>query len=260
MTRSRDGVKISYETYGEPSSPAVVLVHGWAGNRTYWKSQFEFLAPSYHVIALDLGGHGESGVGRSDWNLKAFGDDVLAVVEEVDPSKVALVGHSMGGDAIVFAATQLGDRVAGLVWVDVFRSLGDETPSSSEQVEAFAAPFRANFVDAVDGFARGMFPSTSDPVLVHRVAAEMASAPQEAAAGSIGYALNRQPPIIDGLSHITARVVAINPDVAPTDADSLRAHGVTSVVVLNNVGHFLMLEDPGQLNPVLAETLASFFP
>jgi pimeloyl-ACP methyl ester carboxylesterase len=259
MTRSRDGVEIAYETHGESTAPAVLLVHGWAGNRTYWHRQIDILVDRYFVIALDLGGHGESGVGRADWTLKAFGDDVVAVIEDVDPPSVALVGHSMGGDAIVFAATQLGDRVNGLVWVDAFRSLGDEAPASADQVEAFAAPFHADFAGAVDGFVRGMFPSTADPALVDRVAADMAGAPHEAAAGSIACALNRQPPIIDALPRITAPIVAINPDVAPTDLRSLRTHGVASVVMLHDVGHFLMLEDPGQFNPVLAETLASFF-
>ena len=90
------------------------------------QAQVDYLAERNVVVAVDLGGHGESGLGRADWNLAAFGDDVLAVVEEVGAQKVALVGHWMGGDAIVHAARQLGDRVAGLVWIDAFRSLGND--------------------------------------------------------------------------------------------------------------------------------------
>ncbi|MEO7555000.1 MAG: alpha/beta hydrolase [Acidimicrobiales bacterium] len=235
----------------------MVLVHGWAGNRTYWRHQVDFLADRYRVITLDLGGHGESGAGRSDWNLVAFGDDVAAVVQAVDATNVALVGHSMGGDAIVFAARQLGDRVIGLVWIDAFRSLGDETPASPDEVDGFVAPFRADFAAAADGFARNMFPATADAELVDRVAAEMAGAPQDAALGSLGYAMNRQPRLLAALTEITAPTVAINPDVAPTDSESLRKYGV-EVTVLRDVGHFLMLEDPAQFNPVLAATLASF--
>ncbi len=76
----------------------------------------------------------------------------------------------------MFAAQQLGDRVTGLVWIDAFRSLGEQTPASPEEVVEFVAPFRADFAGAVDGFARNMFPTTADPDLVGRVAAEMASA------------------------------------------------------------------------------------
>ena len=260
MARSRDGVEIAYETHGRTSgeAPVVVLVHGWAGNRTYWANQIDLLAAWYHVVAVDLGGHGESGVGRDDWNLPAFGDDVVAAVEEVGARHVALVGHSMGGDAIVFAACSLGDRVRGLVWVDAFRSLGDEPTSSTEDVAAFVAPFREDFGVAVDRFARNLFPAGADAALVDRIAGDMAGGPRDAAVGSLGYALNRHPPIIAALAELTAPVVAINPDVAPTDVESLRRHGVDPVV-LTGVGHFLMLEDPEQFNPVLVATLASFF-
>jgi pimeloyl-ACP methyl ester carboxylesterase len=43
----------------------------------------------------------------------------------------------------------------------------------------------------------------------------------------------------------------------PTDVDSMRRHGVEPIV-LEDVSHFLMIEDPEQFNPVLAATLASF--
>jgi pimeloyl-ACP methyl ester carboxylesterase len=187
---------------------------------------------------MDLGGHGESGTGRGDWNLPAFGDDVVAVVEAVGARDVALVGHSMGGDAIVFAAPLLGDRVRGLVWVDTFRSLGDEPTSSADDVARFVSPFH--------------------PALVDHVARSMVAAPQEPALGSIGYALNRHPPIIAALAALSAPVVAINPDVSPTDVESLRRHGVKPII-LTGMGHFSMLEDPDQFNPVLVATLASFF-
>ena len=260
MAQSRDGVAIAYESHGrtDRDAPTVVLVHGWAGNRTFWSRQVDVLAERYHVVAVDLGGHGESGTDRGDWNLRAFGDDVVAVVEAVNARDVALVGQSMGGDAITFAARALGDRVRGLVWVDAFRSLGDEPTSSAGDVAGFAAPFHADFGAAVDRFARSLFPEGADPALVEHVARSMVAAPQEAALGSIGYALNRHPPIIAALAELSAPVVAINPDVAPTDVESLRRHGVEPII-LHGVGHFSMLEDPDQFNRVLVATLASFF-
>ena len=238
-------------------TPAVVLVHGWAGNATYWDHQVAYLAARYHVITVDLAGHGESGLGRTDWNLVAFGDDVVAVVDEIDAQNVALVGHSMGGDAIVFAARRLGDRVAGLVWVDAFRSLGKEPVSTPEQVDDFLAPFREDFPGAVDQFVRNMFPAGADDELVDRVAADMAAVRRDATLGSLGYALNREPALIAALADIAAPIVAINPDIAPTDTESMRRHGIEPIV-LKDVGHFLMIEDPKQFNPVLGATLATF--
>jgi pimeloyl-ACP methyl ester carboxylesterase len=261
MSRSRDGVQIAYASYGAGDgvdAPTVVLVHGWSGNRGYWAHQIEFLAERYRVVAVDLGGHGESGVGREDWNLAAFGDDVVAVIDEVGARRVALVGHSMGGDAIVHAARRLGDRVTGLVWVDAFRSLGNERESSPAEVDAFLVPFRADFEAAVQRFVRNMFPEGADGELVDQIAAGMAAAPPEVALGALCYARNREPPILAALARITAPIVAINPGIAPTDVESLRRHGVEAIV-LEEVGHFAMLEAPHRFNRVLAATLASFF-
>jgi pimeloyl-ACP methyl ester carboxylesterase len=260
MTRSRDGVELAYATHtarGAGTGPAVVLVHGWLGNRTYWDAQVDSLTERHDVITLDLGGHGESGAGRTDWNLQAFGDDVVAVVEDVDPEQVVLVGHSMGGDAVLFAARQLGDRVAGLVWVDAFRSLGHEQPAPPEAIEAFVAPFREDFDGAIDQFVGRLLPAEADPALAERVAADMKAARREVALGSIGYALNREPAVLAALADLKAPVVALNPADFSADEESLRRYGVEPIL-LEAVGHFPMLEDAAQLNRVLAKTLASF--
>jgi pimeloyl-ACP methyl ester carboxylesterase len=259
MTRSRDGVELAYVTHcaqGASTGPTVALVHGWLGNRTYWDGQLEALTAGHDVIALDLGGHGESGVGRADWDLPAFGDDVIAVVRDADPEHVVLVGHSMGGDAVLFAGRELGDRVTGVVWVDAFRSLGKEQPSTPEAVEAFVAPFRDDYEATIDQFVGRLLPA-ADPVLVRRVAADMKKARREVALGSIGYALNREPAILAALSEVKAPLVALNPADGSTDVDSLRRHGVEPLL-LEGVGHFPMLEAPALFSSALVQTLASF--
>jgi pimeloyl-ACP methyl ester carboxylesterase len=260
MARSLDGVEIAYESHGDGAAgaPVVVLVHGWAGNRSYWANQVDVLAARSRVVALDLGGHGESGLGRVDWNLPAFGGDVVAVVDELGAERVALVGHSMGGDAIVYAARDLGDRVVGLVWLDTFRSLGDEPTSTPDDVAGFVAPFRDDFEGAVDRVVHGMLPDGADPALFDRIVADMVGTPREVTLGSIACALNREALLLPALAEVKAPIVAINPDIGSTDADSLRRHGVDQVVMLIGVGHFSMLEDPDQLNAALVEALASF--
>src|SRR5687767_2499372 len=71
MAQSRDGVEVAHEIRGRADgvAPTVVLVHGWAGNRSFWRRQVDLLAEFYQVVVVDLGGHGESGLGRNDWSL-----------------------------------------------------------------------------------------------------------------------------------------------------------------------------------------------
>ena len=206
-------------------------------------------------MAIDLAGHGESGIGRASWTMPAFGDDTVAVVEQLGLERVVLVGHSMGGDVVTEAALRLGDRVAGVVWVDTYQSLEEVT--TAEELDAFVAPFRHDFPGQTRRFIRGMFPPTADPALVEWVADDMAAAPPEIALDTLVYAWGNDGPILDALARLSVPVVAINPDDRPTDVESLARRGVGTVIV-HGAGHFPMLEDPAQFDAALAEVIAAF--
>ena len=66
--RSADGVLISYQMAGE-GPVSVVFVHGWSCDRGYWKEQLDYFARVHRVVALDLAGHGDSGLNRDDWTF-----------------------------------------------------------------------------------------------------------------------------------------------------------------------------------------------
>lgn len=247
-----DGLRIVYETSGE-GTPALVFVHGWSCDRTYWKGQIEPFSRRFKVVGVDLGGHGESGRGgRVVWSMAAFGGDVAAVVESLDLERVVLIGHSMGGDVIVEAARRLPERVAALVWIDTYTQL--RTPRTPEQLQALVAPFRTNFVEATRAFVRGMFPVNADRTLVEQVAADMSAAPPAVALGSLESAMSFDREIPRALQELKLPVVTINPDNRPSDVASLERYGV-EVVFMTGVGHFPMLEDPERFNRILGEVL-----
>ena len=227
-----------------------MFVHGWSCDRSYWRS---LDLPWGGVVALDLAGHGESGAGRSSWTMEAFGRDVVAVVEALDLRRVVLVGHSMGGDVVVEAALRMRERVAGLVWVDVYRSFGVPLQDVASRV----APFRVDFRGTTHAFVRAMFPPDADPDLVEWVAEDMASAPPAVALPALVEAWGAGRVMPGLLARLGLPVVAINPLGPPSDAASLAAHGV-SLVTMPGVGHFPMLEDPERFNAVLREVVARF--
>jgi len=164
------------------------------------------------VVTLDLAGHGESGLDRENWTLQGFVEDLVAVVEALHLKKAVLIGHSMGGDVIVEAGKLLGDRIVGLIWVDVYRQLGH--PSPPEQTERFLAPFRADFVRTTNRFVRGMFLPDSDKALVDWVAADM-SAGGEVALKILEvdlYTFERQ--VTDTLPSLRTPIVSIKPGLS----------------------------------------------
>jgi len=251
---SPDGIPIHYTADGS-GSPAIVFVHGWSCDRSYWRGQLGPIAAGHRVVAIDLAGHGESGAGRQSWTMDAFGADVAAVVEELGLDDVVLVGHSMGGDVILEAALLLEHRVRGLVWVDTYRSLGE--PATPESVEAFIAPFRRDFVGEVLQLVRGFFPPTADGDLIEWIAADMAAAPPDAALDALRHAIENEGPAIAALARLDAPRAAINPDYRPSDVASLARYGFRTLI-LDGVGHFSMLEDPIQFNRALEDVVASF--
>jgi len=105
--------------------PAIVLMHGFAGDRLSLSSLARRLAAAgYAVLAIDASGHGENrnpllrGFVRSD----AFQGDLAAAVDHlrlspfVDGERLALMGHSMGaGAALDFATRDSGIDAAVLI-------------------------------------------------------------------------------------------------------------------------------------------------
>ena len=244
---SASGASIAYETHGS-GSPALVFVHGWSCNRNYWKGQLEPFSKRFTVVAVDLGGHGASGVERTSWTIPEFGSDVAAVVETLRLNHIILIGHSMGGDVIVEAARMLRSRVLGLIWIDTYKKVGQ--PQSPEDIQTFVASIQSDFVENTGAFVRTMFPPSADPALVERVAQDMSSAPPAIALPSLEAALFFDRNIPSALSELGLPVIAINPDHSPTDNASLERHGV-EVMLMPGVGHFLMLENPEGFNPLL---------
>jgi pimeloyl-ACP methyl ester carboxylesterase len=254
VARSADGIPVHFEVEGA-GEPTLVFVHGWSCDRTYWSRQIDHLAATHEVVAVDLAGHGESGGGRREWTMPAFGGDVVAVIEKLGLRQVVLIGHSMGGDVIVEVALALPERIVGLVWVDTYNTLGGvDTP---EETEKFVRPVRQDFRTAVEGFVRPMFVPGSDPRLVEHVVADMSAAPPEVAVEMMVHALTNDDAILAALPELQAPVVAINPDYRPNDVEALRRHGVEAVL-MTGVGHFLMLEDPEAFNRLLGQTVEDF--
>lgn len=241
-----DGVRVHFDVEGR-GVPALVFVHGWSCDRTYWRRQMSHFAERHQAVAIDLAGHGESGADREAWTMPAFGDDVVAVVRKLELDELVLVGHSMGGDVIVEAALRLPDRVAALVWVDTYSKLGD---SDHRDVDEFMQPFRRDFVTATRGLVRRMSSPASDPDLVEWIAADMSSAAPEIALDAMKHAVTNDDAILAGLRELNVPVFAINPDNRPTDVESLWRHGVETVP-MSGVGHFGMMDDPDSFNRLL---------
>jgi pimeloyl-ACP methyl ester carboxylesterase len=249
---SADGVPIHYRMQGQ-GAPTLVFVHGWAYDSGLWDAQAGHFAKTNQVVTLDLGGHGQSGKGRKDWTMEAFGEDVAAVVRKLDLDRVVLIGHSMSGPVILEAARRIPDRVVGLVPVDTLSNV--EQKESPEELEKLFAGLQADFKKATGHFMRNyMFTKSTSPEFIETVV-QKTSAMEPA----IGIAALRHTWSYDArpaLQAIKAPIVAVNADLWPANLEAARRHAPQfDVVLVKGLGHYLMREDPARFNPALEEAL-----
>jgi pimeloyl-ACP methyl ester carboxylesterase len=247
-----DGVDIRYEVAGS-GEPALVFVHGWSCDRTYWRAQVDHFARSHRVVAIDLGGHGESGLGREDWTMPRFGADVRAVVETLDLPRVVLIGHSMGGPVIAEAARLMPDRVVALLPIDTFHDV--DLPMPEDLRDQMLGSMRADFPTATLGFVKQfMFVPGTDSGVVERIARDMAAAPPAVGVSAMEQLLDYDEGA--ALAGLRAPVRLINADLFPTDLEAARRHNLgLGLTVMPGVGHFLMMEDADEFNRLLERAI-----
>ena len=255
--RSADGVQVSYQMAGD-GPLSVVFVHGWSCDHNYWKEQLDYFAQVHRTVALDLAGHGDSGLNRDDWTIPAFGEDVAAVIDGLKLDRVVLVGHSMGGPVIVEAARIAPQEVIGLVVVDALQD-PDAPGMTLDAMQGFLARFEENFSDAMrDLVSTGMFVPESDPILKAWIVEDMASGPPEVGVGALrANILWPSTTRSNALAALRVPVRLINSPLYPTDSAAVNRYGM-DVVIMSGVGHFLMMEDPKRFNALLSSAIANF--
>jgi sigma-B regulation protein RsbQ len=251
--KAADGVPIVYSAAGS-GEPALVFIHGGLANRGFWDEQLKAFSPDHRVIALDLPGHGESGIERKKWGLPEFGDDVRAVVEAEGLKKLIVFGNSLGGPVAIEAALRLPDKVLGVVGVDTFQALSYKM--TAEQARQRAEAFRADFAGSLKGMVKSLFHPDAPPALVADAERRMGQTSPQAAYQMFLSMADYDPAA--AARRLTVPLYAINGDLFPTDVA-----GVSSVkpdfdvIVMKHMGHYPMLERPEEFNRDVSEVVSA---
>src|SRR5580704_4906531 len=91
-----NGVDIYWESRGSGGTP-LVLLHGGYGLASMFAGLAGQLAADRQVIALELQGHGHTADVSRPFSWDDFADDVAAVIAQLGPGPVDLLGYSLGG-------------------------------------------------------------------------------------------------------------------------------------------------------------------
>jgi esterase len=118
--RAVDGLQLSYLDWGNEAAPAVVCVHGYTSSAEAFNAPARHLCGRFHVLALDVRGHGES-----EWSPAGayqYADqagDLAGFVDGLGLDRFVLIGTSMGGIIAMAYAAAHPRRLRGLVINDI---------------------------------------------------------------------------------------------------------------------------------------------
>lgn len=112
-----NGIELNIEERGN-GTPAIIFLHYWGGSSRTWAEVIAALPDTYHTIAPDLRGWGESAAPADNgYALIDFVNDILAMITTLEVREYVLVGHSMGGKIAQLLASQRPRGLAGLVLI-----------------------------------------------------------------------------------------------------------------------------------------------
>ncbi|MYH40315.1 MAG: alpha/beta hydrolase [Chloroflexi bacterium] len=236
--------------------PVLLFIHGWLRSTADWSKQARAFRSRHRVIRVDLRGHGRSPAPPGGYARRQLAADVVALMDELDLSRVVLVGHSMGCGVALDVAGAAPRRVCALALVD---GVGPREPMTRAEIEAHP------FVSAVSGpdyrervveLAGGgiAFTPRSDPRLVRRIPRESVRTPQHVALRSLrGAVLANRSAAWGRLRKPILCVASSNVRISAAQVREVLPDAEFGQVV--GSGHWVQLEAAPQLHAMLRSFL-----
>ena len=145
-----DGRRFHYMEWGEPDSPPMLLLHGYAQTCHSWDFVALAMCDRFRVLSLDQRGHGDTDwAPDGDYSPEGYWNDLNAVAEALDLRDFVLMGLSMGGRNAISYAANHQRRVKALVVVD---SAPVMQRAGSERMRRFVQG--DDELDSVDAFVK----------------------------------------------------------------------------------------------------------
>jgi len=116
-----NGIKIAYKIHGE--GYPLILLHGFAMYKEFWKWQVKELSKELRVITIDIRGCGKSDHPTEAFSMEDLADDIRALLDFLDIDKIHLGGHSFGGMIAQHFALNYPNRLNKLILMSTFANL-----------------------------------------------------------------------------------------------------------------------------------------
>jgi pimeloyl-ACP methyl ester carboxylesterase len=251
-TAQLDGAPVHFTEYGAGDT-ALVFVHGWACDETFWTGQAPVLGAKFHTITIDLPGHGQSGNPTAPPTMDLYAGAIAAVLAEAKVKTATLIGHSNGTPVVRQFYRKFPEKTRALVIVDGgLRPLGDKA-----SMEKFIARFKGpEYAESVGKMMESMTATIKDPALRERIRTTILRTPQTIAVSEFEATLDERLWNPDKISVPVLMVMAKQPLWSAEYEQFVR--GIVPDLdyqVWEGVSHFLMMEQPDRFNSALISFL-----
>lgn len=241
-----DGVRLHVIEAGPPQAQTIVFVPGWTMPAWIFQEQIAAFSRTYHVVALDPRGQGDSEVPAGGYNQDRRGRDIADLLTALGGRPVLLVGWSLGVlDALAYVQ-QAGDgRLAGLVLID--NSVGEDPPPVPSRLPARRGP-RVEREVQMRRFVQGMFRSAPGEAYLERLTDTALRTPVDAAAQLANYPVPRTY-WRDAIYSVRKPILYIvRPRFAGQAGNLAAHHPVAETAIFEQAGHALFVDEPARFD------------
>jgi pimeloyl-ACP methyl ester carboxylesterase len=235
----------------------VVLIHGLGCNWHHWSRQLGWLAHSRRVVAVDVrGGAGKTRSLRPGWSTAYMAADIHAVVTKLGLRRPAVVGCSMGGTVALQYALDYPTSLSRLVILASFAGLPQEMRHTVEKQRAYIKSHTLR--EIAEERVGSAFTATADADLrawmVDMIAGGDKAGYQSLAEATFAFDVRDR---LDEIAVPTTIIHGENDATVPVARADELADGIAGATlhVLNGEGHFVNVQAPEKVNPLLASAL-----
>jgi esterase len=155
---------LHYLEWGKADAPPIVCVHGYTSSADAFNALARHLQDRYHILALDVRGHGESAWSPAGaYRYEDQASDLAELAKRLELDKFVLIGTSMGGIIAMTYAAEHGDQLLKLVINDI----GPDAEAGTQRITQTVGSRPDEFASLEEAMA---YRQSASPILAARSA------------------------------------------------------------------------------------------